>query len=87
MGEAGRDTGREGGRLPGRLSGPLPLLTGLLPMGDSDRPGRGLKRGGCGSKSSSLLPGIPAILDGLLLDLLGKAGYPEDCNISSSRST
>ena len=88
LGDAGRDAGREDGRLPGRLSGPLPILTGLLPVGDSDRPGRGLRKGGGGSKSSSLSPGIPAILDGLLLDLPGKAGgYPDGCNISPSRST
>lgn len=74
LGDAGRDAGREGGRLPGRLSGPLPLFTGLLPVGDSDRPGRGSRRGGGGYNSSSLSPGIPAMLDGLLLDRPGKAG-------------
>lgn len=87
FGDAGRDPGREGERLPGRLSGPLPLVTGLLPVGDSDRSGRGLRRGGGGSNSSSVSLGIPAILDGLLLDLAGKAGaYSDGCSISSSWS-
>lgn len=86
FGEAGRDPGREGERLSGRLSGPLPILTGLLPVGDSDRPGRGLRKGGGGSNSSSLLFGKPPILDGLLLDLPGKeGGYSGGCTISSSR--
>ena len=86
-GDAGRDPGREGERLSGRLSGPLALLTGLLPVGDSDRPGRGLRRGGGGSNGSSILFGIPAMLDGLLLDLAGKeGGYSGGCSISSSRS-
>ena len=85
-GDAGRDPGRDGERLSGRFSGPLPLLTGLLPVGDSDRPGRGLRRGGGGSNGSSMF-GIPAILDGLLLDLAGKEGvYSGGCSISSSRS-
>ena len=85
VGDAARDPGREGERLSGRLSGPLPLLTGLLPAGDSDRPGRGLRRGGGGSKSSFVLIDIPAILDGLLLDLTGReGGYSEGCSISSS---
>ena len=84
-GDAGRDPGREGERLSGRLSSPLPLLTGLLTVGDSDRPGRGLSRGGGESNSSSILFGKPAILDGLLLDLTGKeGGYSGGCSISSS---
>ena len=84
-GDVGRDPGCEGGRLSERLSGPLPLLTGLLPVGDSDRPGRGLSRGGGGSNSSSMLFGNPAILDGLLLDLTVKeGGYSGSCGISSS---
>ena len=60
-------------------------MTGLLPVGDSDRPGRGLRRGGGGSNSPSVSLGIPAILDGLLLDLAGKDGaYSGSCSISSS---
>ena len=74
MGDAGREPGCEGGRLPGRFSGPLALLTDLLPVGEPDRPGSGLRRGGGESNSSSLSPGIPAMVDGLLLDLPGKAG-------------
>ena len=86
-GDAGRDPGREGERLCRRLSGPLALLTGWITVGDSDRPGRGLRRGGGGSDSSSTLLGRPAILDGLLLDLAGKeGGYSGGCSISSSRS-
>ena len=86
-GDAGRDPGRDGERLSGRLSGPLALLTGLLPVGDSDRSGGGLRRGGGGSNGSFMMFGIPAILDGLLLDLAGKeGGYSGGCSISSSRS-
>ena len=49
FGDDGREDEREGERSGGeaRPSGPLPVLTGLLPLDDSDRTGSGLRKEGC----------------------------------------